>query len=58
MEKIIKTVYTIFYQTTTGISFRKQVVITSTTIIFMLTITLTLIDLIHENCTERTKIWE
>jgi len=38
MEKVIKTVYASLYQRTTGVSYREQVMITITTIGFMLAI--------------------
>jgi hypothetical protein len=36
MEKIIKTVYTTFYQKTIGVSYREQIIITTTTVAFIL----------------------
>ena len=43
MEKVIKTVYTAFYQKTTGVSYKEQVVITLTTVGFMLAILIPLL---------------
>jgi hypothetical protein len=43
MEKIIKTVYTSLYQRTTGISYREKVLVTITTIGFMLAIIIPLL---------------
>ncbi len=38
MEKVIKTVYTTFYQKTIGVSYREQVIVTATTVAFILAI--------------------
>ncbi len=49
MEKVIKTVYTAFYQKTTGVSYREQVVVAVTTVAFMLAIVLPILSLILFN---------
>ena len=36
MERIIKTVYNTFYQQTTEVSYKEQVIVTGATIIFIL----------------------
>ncbi len=46
MEKVIKTIYTLFYQKTTGVSYREQVVVALTTIGFMLAIIVPLLGLL------------
>ena len=43
MEKVIKTVYTSLYQKTTGVTYREQVMVTLTTIGFILAIMLPLL---------------
>ncbi len=49
MEKVIKTVYTTFYQKTTGVSYREQFVVALTTVAFMLAIVVPLIALLLFN---------
>ena len=46
MEKVIKTVYTAFYQKTSGVSYREQVVVTTTTVAFMFAIIIPIISLL------------
>ncbi len=46
MEKLIKTVYTSLYQRTTGVSYREQVMVTITTIGFMLAIMIPLLAIL------------
>ncbi len=45
MEKVIKKLYTVFYQKTTGITYREQILVTATTVSFMLAIIIPLISL-------------
>ncbi len=49
MEKVIKTVYTVFYQKTAGVSYREQVLVTATTVAFMLAIIIPLLSLMLFN---------
>ena len=46
MEKVIKTVYTSLYQKTTGVTYREQVMVTITTIGFMLGIIIPLLSVL------------
>jgi len=40
MERIIKKVYNTFYQQSAGVSYKEQVIVTVTTIVFLLAITI------------------
>ncbi len=46
MERVIKTVYTAFYQKTTNVSYREQVIVAATTVVFMLVIILPLLSVV------------
>ncbi len=46
MEKVIKTVYTSLYQNNIGVTYREQVMVTLTTIGFMLAIIIPLISVL------------
>tara|TARA_B100000809_G_scaffold260973_1_gene308904 strand:+ start:320 stop:466 length:147 start_codon:yes stop_codon:yes gene_type:complete len=46
MEKVIKTVYTAFYQKTSRVSYREQVLVTATTVAFILTIIIPFLGLL------------
>jgi len=46
MEKVIKTVYTTFYQKTTNVSYREQVIVTTTTVAFILTMIIPLLTIL------------
>ena len=46
MEKIVKRVYTTFYQRTTGVSYKEQVMVTITTIGFILAIIIPILSVL------------
>lgn len=49
MEKVIRTIYTTFYQKTAGVSYREQLIVTATTVAFMLAIIVPLLSIILFN---------
>jgi len=46
MEKVIKTVYTSLYQKNTGVTYREQVIVTATTVAFMLAIIIPILSVL------------